>query len=61
MRLAAYTDHTLRDGMTLADIAAPGSAPASGRAVSRRGRAASAPVAAPRSLRKPARTGKSDA
>jgi Rrf2 family nitric oxide-sensitive transcriptional repressor len=49
------------DGMTLADIVEPTSAPASGRAMSLRRRAGVAPVSAPRSLRKPARTGKSDA
>jgi Rrf2 family nitric oxide-sensitive transcriptional repressor len=49
------------DGMTLADIVVPASAPASGRAMPLRGRAGSAPVAAPRSLRKSARTGKPDA
>lgn len=49
------------DGMTLADMVAPASAPAPGRAMPLRDRAAGAPVAAPRSLRKPVRTGKSDA
>jgi Rrf2 family nitric oxide-sensitive transcriptional repressor len=49
------------DGMTLADIVQPESAPAAGRAVSLRRRTGVAPVAPPRSLRKPARTGKSDA
>ena len=49
------------DSMTLADIVEPVSAPASGRAVSLRGRAGGAPVAPPRSLRMPARPGKSDA
>ena len=49
------------DGMTLADIVVPASAPASGRAMSMHRRAGVAPVAAPRSLRKPARTGRSDA
>ncbi|ODU58381.1 MAG: Rrf2 family transcriptional regulator [Comamonadaceae bacterium SCN 68-20] len=49
------------DSMTLADIVEPVSARASGRAMSLRGRAGVAPVASPRSRRKPARTGKSDA
>lgn len=49
------------DGMTLADMVVPVSAPSSGRAMSLHGRAGGAPVAAPRSLRKPARAGKSDA
>jgi Rrf2 family nitric oxide-sensitive transcriptional repressor len=49
------------DRMTLADIVGPASAPAPARAPSSRGRAAAAPVAAPRSLRRPVRTGKSDA
>jgi Rrf2 family transcriptional regulator, nitric oxide-sensitive transcriptional repressor len=49
------------DGMTLADMVVPASAPTSRRATSLRGRAGVAPVAAPRSLRKPVRTGKSDA
>lgn len=49
------------DGMTLADIVVPATAPVSGRAISVRGRAGGAPVAAPRGLRKPVRTGKSDA
>jgi Rrf2 family nitric oxide-sensitive transcriptional repressor len=47
------------DGMTLADIVQPMSPPASGRAMSLRRRAGVAPVAPPRSLRKPVRTGKS--
>ena len=49
------------DGMTLADIVVPASTPASGRALSLRGRAGGVPVAAPRSLRKSGRAGKSDA
>jgi Rrf2 family nitric oxide-sensitive transcriptional repressor len=49
------------DGKTLADIAEPLSTVASGRAVSLRRRAGLAPVAAPSSLRKPARTVKSNA
>ena len=49
------------DSMTLADIVESVSAPAPGRAVSQRRRAGVAPVALPRSLRKPARTGSSDA
>jgi Rrf2 family nitric oxide-sensitive transcriptional repressor len=49
------------DGMTLADMVLPASAPASGRGMSLRGRAAEATVAAPRSLRKSVRAGKSDA
>lgn len=49
------------DGMTLADMVVPVSATFSGRATSLRGRVGDAPVAAPRSRRKPARTGKSDA
>lgn len=52
------------DGMTLADIVRPAraarSTPGGGRATSSR-RTGLAPMAAPRSLRKPARTGKSDA
>jgi Rrf2 family nitric oxide-sensitive transcriptional repressor len=47
------------DSMTLADIVEPVSA--SARTTSLRGRAGAAPVAPPRSLRKSARTGKSDA
>ena len=46
-------------GGTLADIVEPVSA--SARTTSLRGRAGAAPVAPPRSLRKSARTGKSDA
>ena len=49
------------DSMTLADIVEPAPAPASARATSLRGRAEGAPVAPPRSLRKPAQTGKSNA
>ncbi len=53
------------DGMTLAELAEPSSVPlstpAAGRAVSLRRRTGVAPVAAPRSLRKPAKAGKSDA
>ena len=49
------------DGKTLADIAEPLSTVASGRAVSLRRRAGLAPVAVPISLRKPARTVKSNA
>lgn len=49
------------DGMTLAEIVAPAARPASGRAMSPRSRAGAAPVAAPRSLRTPARAGKPDA
>ncbi|MBE0549741.1 MAG: Rrf2 family transcriptional regulator [Rubrivivax sp.] len=49
------------DGKTLADIAEPLSTVASGRAASLRRRAVLAQVAAPSSLRKPARTEKSDA
>lgn len=49
------------DSMTLADIVEPVSAPGPGRAMSLRGRAGGAPVAPPRSLRKAASTGKSDA
>ena len=51
------------DSMTLADIVAPVSASASAaaRVTSQRGRAGGAPVAPPRSLRKAASTGKSDA
>jgi Rrf2 family nitric oxide-sensitive transcriptional repressor len=49
------------DGMTLAQIVAPAAKTAAGRALSPQGRAAGTPVAAPRSLRKPARAGKPDA
>ena len=49
------------DGMTLADMVVPVSAPASGRALSTHRLAGAAPVAAPRSLRKPVRPRKSDA
>jgi Rrf2 family transcriptional regulator, nitric oxide-sensitive transcriptional repressor len=49
------------DAMTLADIIRPVSASASGRALSLRGRAGAVPVAAPRSLRRPVRTGEFDA
>jgi len=49
------------DGMTLADMVVPVSAPASGRAMSTHRLAGAAPVAAPRSLRKPVRPRKSDA
>jgi Rrf2 family nitric oxide-sensitive transcriptional repressor len=46
------------DGMTLADIVKPVPAPATGRAMSPRGIAGVSPVAAPRSLRQPARKAK---
>jgi Rrf2 family nitric oxide-sensitive transcriptional repressor len=46
------------DGMTLADIVEPVPAPATGRAMSPRGIAGVSPVAAPRSLRQPARKAK---
>lgn len=49
------------DGMTLADMVVPVSAPASGRAMSTHRLVGTAPVAAPRSLRKPVRPSKSDA
>jgi Rrf2 family transcriptional regulator, nitric oxide-sensitive transcriptional repressor len=49
------------DVMTLADMVVPAAAPASGHGVSLRDRAGVASVAAPRSLRKTARTVKSDA
>ena len=49
------------DGMTLADIVEPVSAPTSGRVASPLRRIDVAPMAAPRSLRKPARTKRSDA
>lgn len=49
------------DGMTLADIVEPVSAPATPRATSPRGRATVASVAPPRSRRRPTGTGRSDA
>lgn len=49
------------DRMTLADIVEPVSASAAGRSMPPRGRAAGAPVAPPRSRRKSAGTGRSDA
>ncbi|MBT9550107.1 MAG: Rrf2 family transcriptional regulator [Hydrogenophaga sp.] len=42
------------DGMTLADIVEPVAAPVMGRALPSRGTAGATPVAAPRSLRRPA-------
>jgi Rrf2 family nitric oxide-sensitive transcriptional repressor len=49
------------DGMTLADMVVPVSAPSSGRAMSTHRLEGIAPVAAPRSLRKPVTPRKSDA
>ncbi len=66
-RLKAVFNAALRayfkelDGMTLADIVEPAGPPASEHAVSRRGPVVIAPMAPPRSIRKAARTQKSDA
>jgi Rrf2 family nitric oxide-sensitive transcriptional repressor len=66
-RLKGVFDAALRayfkelDGVTLADIVEPSSAPASGRTVSLRRRTGAAPIASPKSLRRTRRTGTSDA
>ena len=66
-RLKGLFDAALRayfkelDGMTLADLVEPSSAPASGQTVSLRRRNGAAPVASPNSLRRTHRTGTSDA
>jgi Rrf2 family nitric oxide-sensitive transcriptional repressor len=66
-RLKGLFDAALRayfkelDGMTLAELVEPSSAPASGRTVSLRRRNSAVPVATPGSLRRTTRTAKSDA
>lgn len=66
-RLKGVFDAALRayfkelDGVTLADIVEPSSAPGSGRTVSLRRRTGAAPIASPKSLRRTRRTGTSDA
>ena len=66
-RLKGVFDAALRayfkelDGVTLADIVEPSSAPGSGRTVSLRRRNGASPAASPNSLRKTHRTGTSDA
>jgi len=66
-RLKGVFDAALRayfkelDGVTLADIVEPSSAPGSGRTVSLRRRTGAAPIASPKGLRRTRRTGTSDA